>query len=143
MLYLQDLRKFLLKGVGVGVIDEFIHRGIYPITLMVLLVTIIVSLPFSRAPMLLRIIYLALVVLCLPYGCMVYLASITADLYDNPIQKLNLLLIVCINLSVQMVLISYLRQVKCIRFDSNLWLYCPFGFIAASVGCSSYLLFTQ
>ena len=126
-----------------GLIDEFIHTGMYPITLIVLLVITLVSLPFSRAPILLRVVYIVLMALCVPYGFIVFLASITADLYDNSIQKLNLLLILSFNLSVQIVLISYLRQFKYIKFDSKIWLYFPFSLIAASLGCITYLLLTQ
>ena len=122
---------------------QFIYTSAYPITLVILLLIAMFLSPWSRVRMLLRCIYIALMVLCVPYGFLVWLASIVADLYDDPIHKLNLFLILLFNVLTLSVLFSYLRPFKTVHFNSKAWLYSPFFVLFISLGCTIYLVLTK
>ncbi len=125
-------------------IDAIIYNTTaYPIMLVALaLVGLFLSI-FSRVPILLRCFYLALMVLCAPYGFLVWFSSITADLYDNPIHKLDLFLTFIVNLITPCVIFSYSRQFKSFYCNSNVWLYSPLIVLIGSLGCTVFLILTQ
>lgn len=124
-------------------INDFIYTAAYPMTLIVLLLIGLLLLPWSRVSTVLRSFYITLMILSVPYGCLVWLASITADLYDNPIHKLNLFLILLFDALIPSVMLSYLKQVKTSRFNSKAWLYSPLSVLIGSLSCFFYLLLTK
>jgi hypothetical protein len=111
---------------------HFIYSGGYLITLINLVVIGLVLTIFNRLPSRFKWLYIASMILSFYYGFTQWTLSHFLK-YINPMQTLNLFLIlffyflsICVNF-------TYLKPFKHLKINTSLWIYSPFMFLLISL----------
>lgn len=116
-------------------VNTIFYTMVYPLTLTLLL---IISLPlawYNPISLKWRWVYVLCMLFCIPYGMIVFLAGITADLFHNPVHIINLSLIIIFESSVN-VLYLYLLHNGQKLYHNNRLLCMPLIVFLASLLCS-------